>query len=205
MDFNLPTWAVLLDCSTRLTLLVLSCNVVSIMQRDAGMRSSSHTSYNWMWTYAADKSMCMQVSPSCGPFHELIFIGITQLHNTRNNRNHQIQVLAILKECMHNHKYLNLCYQKYLWCLYQQQDGETALVLACKKEDLRSVELLLKASADPNHITNVSTTGKQSLLPFPFSFLNFIQHLNHVAIYQEQKLIGYSDQLCIDSSLCLVN
>ena len=47
-----------------------------------------------------------------------------------------------------------------LQCLYQQQDGETALTFACKKEDLRSVELLLKASADPNHMTMVSACGK---------------------------------------------
>ena len=97
---------------------------------------------------------------------------------------------------------LNLCYQKYLWCLYQQQDGETALILACKKEDLRSVELLLKASADPNHMTMVSTVGKQSLLQLINFIFNFKQHLNHVfavAIYQEQKVISYltfSHQLC---------
>ena len=58
---------------------------------------------------------------------------------------------------------LNLCYQKYLWCL-QQQNGEVALIFACKKEDLRNVELLLKASADPNHMTMVSIVGKQYLL-----------------------------------------
>ena len=72
---------------------------------------------------------------------------------------------------MHNHRHLNFCYQKYLGCLYQQQDGQTALILACKKEDLRSVELLLKASADPNHMTMVSAVGKQYLLQFP-NFLN---------------------------------
>ena len=35
--------------------------------------------------------------------------------------------------------------------------GETALILACKKEDLRSVQLLLKANADANHRTKVSS------------------------------------------------
>ena len=64
---------------------------------------------------------------------------------------------------------LKLCYQKYLWCLCQQQNGETALTFACKKEGLRSVELLLKAGADPNHMTKVSSAGKQYLL----EFLNF--------------------------------
>ena len=70
---------------------------------------------------------------------------------------------------------LNLCYQKYLWCLHQQQDGETALTFASKKEYLRSVELLLKASADPNHMTMVSTAGKQSLLRLINVFFNFKQ------------------------------
>ena len=37
------------------------CGLCKIMWFDAGMRSSSHTLYNWVWTYAADKSMCMQV------------------------------------------------------------------------------------------------------------------------------------------------
>ena len=97
---------------------------------------------------------------------------------------------------------LNLCYQKYLWCLYQQQDGETALTLASKKDDLRSVELLLKASADPNHTTMVSTVGKNISFSL-FVIFNFKQQLNQVsavAIYQEQKVISYltfSHQLCI--------
>ena len=66
---------------------------------------------------------------------------------------------------MHNQKYFtkpeSLLSEKYLQCLYQQQGGETALTFACKKEDLRSVELLLKASADPNHMTMVNTAGKE--------------------------------------------
>ena len=108
----------------------------------------------------------------CRPLHEVIFVAVTKLHYTWNDSNHQIQLVGILKECMHNQNILeslNLCYQKkYLQCLHQQQDGETALTFACKKEDPRSVELLLKASADPNHMTMVNTAGKE----FP-SFLNF--------------------------------
>jgi len=35
--------------------------------------------------------------------------------------------------------------------------SETALILACKKEDLRSVQLLLKENADANHRMKVSS------------------------------------------------
>ena len=113
--------------------------------------------------------MCTQVPSSCGPLHE------AQLHYTCNNNVYQIQLFAIFEECICTTidilRSLNLCYQKkYLWCHYQQQDGETALTLACKKEDLRSVELLLKASADPNHMTKVNTAGKHYQFP---NFLNF--------------------------------
>ena len=51
-------------------------------------------------------------------------------------------------------------------------------MLACKKEDLRSVELMLKASADPNHMTMVSTAGKQYLLQFP-NFLRLASRWKH--------------------------
>ena len=127
----------------------------------------------------------MHAGTICGPLHEVNFQAVHA----------QPQIGS-----------LNLCYQKYLWCLYQQQDGETALTFACKKEDPRSVELLLKASADPNHTTMVSTVGKQSLLQLiNFVIFNFKQQLNHVfavAIYQEQKVISYltfSHQLCVPS------
>ena len=162
-------WTVLLAWLTFLCSHAMLCGLCKIMRCNAGMRFPSlHTT--GCETVYTDKSMCMQIPSSCGPLHE------AQLHYTCINNDYQIQLVAIFKECMHNHRYLgslNLCYQKkYLWCLYQQQNGETALTFACKKDDLRSVELLLKASADPNHITMVSTTGKQYLLPFP-NFLNF--------------------------------
>ena len=53
---------------------------------------------------------------------------------------------------MHNKEYsVNI--------LHRQQDGQTALIGACKKENVRNVELLLKASADPDHMTMVGVTG----------------------------------------------
>ena len=84
---------------------------------------------------------------------------------------------------MHNHRYFRkpeclLSEEVYLQYFYQQQDGETALMFACKKEDLRSVELMLKASADPNHMTMVSTAGKQYLLQFP-NFLRLASRWKH--------------------------
>ena len=77
-----------------------------------------------------------------------------------------MQLIVILKECMQKPNILNLGYQKkYLWCLYQWQYGETALTFACKKKDLMSVELLLKASADSNHMTMVSSYYRKTMSP----------------------------------------
>ena len=36
------------------------------------------------------------------------------------------------------------------------QEGNTALIHACKRGNLQSTQLLLKAKANPNHLTNVS-------------------------------------------------
>ena len=156
------------------------CGLCKIMWFDAGMRSSSHTLYNWVWTYAADKSMCMQV-PSVDLWMKLFFLVLrtAKLYIPAMIAIIKYSWLQIVKECMLNHRglfflgSLNLCHQKkYLWCLYQQQDGKTALILACKKEDVRNVDLLLKASADPNHITKVSIVGKMYLLQL-INFPNF--------------------------------
>ena len=53
------------------------------------------------------------------------------------------------------HQYFHCSYH----CVYTicTKAGETALILACKKEDLRSVQLLLKENADANHRTKVSS------------------------------------------------
>ena len=132
------------------------CGLCKIVQCNAWMRFHHFIQLGVKCT--TDKSMCIQVPSSCGPLHE------AQLHYTCKN---QYSWLQFSRSICTTRGSPNLCYQKtYLWCLYQQQDGETALIFASKREDLRSMELLLKASADPNHMTKVSTAGKQYLLQF---------------------------------------